>query len=149
MKTLLDKLVELKASQTDPAKGLKVLKNEIFSNLSVQEKNHLALFLVIKFSCLDQGDEEEPSKVSEAQVEESEKVDDKLEHEEKEEPADEVLDLPNQLLVNQSDLKKESDWVTSSSQVAEVINTSDYKSEVVVNTGFHFKEPSVHEPSSS
>ena len=31
----------------------------------------------------------------------------------------------------QSAVKKESDWVTQSSQNVEVVNTSDYKSEVV------------------
>lgn len=48
-----------------------------------------------------------------------------------------------------SDMKKDSDWVTESSQapVEEVPNTSDFKSEVVYTTDVHCynKEPSVHE----
>lgn len=87
--------------------------------------------------------------MDEVKVEASKKIDEKVEFEDKEEPEDTVEDLPEHKVVNQSEIKIESDWVTSSSQVAEVINTSDYKSEVVYNNAVTFHEPSAHEPSSS
>ena len=44
----------------------------------------------------------------------------------------------------QSAVKKESDWVTQSSQNVEVVNTSDYKSEVVFTNEVQcLREPSI------
>lgn len=59
----------------------------------------------------------------------------------------ENLEAPQQ--PPKSDMKKDSEWVTQSSQAPaeEVINTSDFKSEVVYTNDVHCfnKEPSVHE----
>lgn len=43
----------------------------------------------------------------------------------------EVVEVVHDQEEEQSAVKKESDWVTQSSQNVEVVNTSDYKSEVV------------------
>ena len=49
---------------------------------------------------------------------------------------------------DESEAKKESDWVSESSQAVEVINTSNYKSEVMfANDVQCLREPSLQEPS--
>ena len=139
--------------------GLKLLKNEIYSNLSDDEKSQLAVYLVIKFSCEESNETKKADvkveKVQDAVEVTEEKVEEMPAKQETVEEQDPIMveaasEVKDELQVVQSDVKKDSDWVTESSQVAEVINTSDFKSEVVFTTDVHhFKEASVQEPSFS